>query len=93
MNNKFKMEKFNKNDSGTVQIRHESLSNGKMIAFGIAMTDLTALQFVDDEIDFDQQSDRIIENFRDSTSNRAFMYDPDGGFIETNTSEQIWFRF
>ena len=56
MDEKFKMTKFHGDDGGFTQIRYESLPSGKVIAFGIAGTDLTTLQF-GGEIDFDKESD------------------------------------
>ena len=75
-----------------MQIRYESLPNGKVIAFGIAGTDLSTLQF-GDEIDFDKESDELLEKHRDSKNNMAFEYVPNVGFDEVDTTQQKWFVF
>ena len=65
---KFKLTKFHRDDSGFKQIRYEILPSGKVIAFGIAGTDLSTLQF-GDEIDFDKESD--IDLFIDTLDKKA----------------------
>lgn len=92
MNEKFKMTKFRKNDSGTVCIRVEILLNGKKIVFGIAGTDLSVLQF-DEKIDFDKQSDDLVEKYLDSQNDMAFEYIPNVGFDEVAVNRQKWFSF
>lgn len=87
---KFKMEKFHTNDSGTIKIRCEVLVNGRVIAFGIALTDLAAPK-VDGGIDFDKQSDEIIKNYFSSKTNRTFEYMLNNGFIEVDIDKQKWF--
>ena len=89
---KFKLIKFHRDDSGFMQIRYEILPSGKVIAFGIAGTDLSTLQF-GDEIDFDKESDVILEKYRDSKNNMAFEYVPNVGFDEVDTTKQSWFIF
>ena len=90
MNNRFKMEKFTMNDSGTVLIRKHVYSNGKIIAFGIAGTDISTL---DEEIDFDSQSNELIEKHKDTVDNLVFEFNPEGGFEQVSTNEQTWFSF
>ena len=86
------MKKFHRSDSGFIQIRYESLPNGKVIVFGIAGTDLSTLQF-GDEIDFDKKSDELLEKHRDSKKNMAFEYVPNIGFNEVDTAQLKWFIF
>jgi len=92
MPGKFKLTKFNRDNSGFKQIRWNILSSGKVIAFGIAGTDLSTLQF-GDEIDFDKESDITLEKYRDSNSNMAFEYVPNVGFEEVDATKQGWFIF
>ena len=92
MKEKFKLTKFHWDDSGFKQIRCEILSGGKMIAFGIAGTVLSTLQF-GDEIDFDKESDVIFDKHRDSKNNMAFEYVSNIGFDEVETNKQRWFIF
>ena len=88
---RFKLTKVRHNDTGFVQIRSELLKSGKIIAFGIAGTDLSTLQF-GNPIDFDALSDEIIANNQDSSENRAYQYEPSLGFYEIDTSDQTWFK-
>ena len=92
MIDKLKMEKFHKNDSGTIHIRDEVLSNGKVIAFSIALTDLIMLQ-QSEKIDFDKLSDGVLEKFSDSRNNHAFQYEPNNGFVGVEVNQQNWFTF
>ncbi len=92
MKNQFKLIKFHRDDSGFMQIRYEILPSGKVIAFGIAGTDLSTLQF-EGEIDFDKESDIVIEKYHDSKNNIAFEYVPNVGFDEVDTIKQRWFIF
>lgn len=92
MNAKFRMDKF-KGDSGDfMQIRHEVLLSRKIIAFGIAGTDLSTMQFAS-SVDFDKESDALIEKNKDSQNNLAFEYIPGFGFDEVGVNEQSWFHF
>lgn len=86
------MTKFRSDGGGFRSIRYEVLPNGKIIAFGIAGTDLTTMQFGND-VDFDKESDELIEKNRGSESNMAFEYVPNFGFDEVDTKTQTWFRF
>ena len=88
----FKLKRFRHDDTGFVQIRSELLNSGKRIAFGIAGTDLSVLQF-SSPIDFDALSDEIIAQNQDSVVNRAYQYEPSLGFSEVGISEQTWFKF
>lgn len=88
-------EKFIKNkfaNSGTVLIRQEILSNGKIIVFGIAISDLTTLPS-NIEINFDKESDEILKTFHNSPNNMAFQYGPNSGFNNVDVSKQSWFIF
>ena len=87
------MTKFHNSDSGTVKIRYETLPSGKTIAFGIAGTDLSTMQFDNSNFDFDKESDDIIKKHEASNSNHAFEYVPNLGFDEVKTDEQNWFVF
>jgi hypothetical protein len=89
---KFKMTKFRSDSGGFRSIRYDALPNGKIIAFGIAGTDLTTMQF-GEGVDFDKKSDEIFERNRDSKNNMAFEYVPNIGFDEVDTRTQTWFRF
>ena len=92
MEKKFKLAKFHTSDSGFIQIRYEVLSSGKVIAFGVAGTDLSRLQF-GGEIDFDKESDDLLEKYRDSLDNVALEYVPNIGFSEVDIAKQRWFIF
>lgn len=90
---KFKMTKFHDSDSGIIKIHYETLPSGKTIAFGIAGTDLSTMQFGDGNFDFDKESDDIIRKHETSDTNRAFEYVPNLGFDEVKTDKQNWFVF
>lgn len=92
MDEKFKLTKFNRDDTSLNQIRYEILPSGKVVAFGIAGTDLSTLQF-GDEIDFNKESDVVFEKYHDSKNNMAFVYVPNVGFDEVDTKTQTWFKF
>lgn len=92
MEKKFKLDKFHRDDSGFNQIRYEVLSGGKVIAFIIFGTDLSVMQF-GDSIDFDKESDLIIEKNKDSKIHRAFEYVQNFGFNEVDIKIQKWFIF
>lgn len=84
-------EKFIKNKftiSGTILTRQEILSNGKIIVFEVALPDLSTMQFADGEVDFDEESDKILEKFRDSQNNMVFRYTPSTGFDEIDIDKQ-----
>ena len=89
---KFKMTKFRKNDSGTIQIRYETLPSGKVVAFGIAGTDLSVMQF-NGGVDFDKESDEILKKLVHSKTHHAFQYTPDVGFTTVDINQQQWFTF
>jgi hypothetical protein len=86
------MTKFHRDGSGLGKIRSEVLTSGKVIAFGIAGTTLTVMQF-GEGIDFDNESDELLTKHRDSKVNMAFEYFPNIGFEEVNVAEQSWFDF
>ncbi len=92
MAGKFKLEKFKRSDSIFGVIRYKVLCSGKIIAFGIAGTILTILQFGPD-IDFDKESDELIDKRRDSKNHLAFEYVPNIGFDEVDINAQNWFIF
>jgi len=89
---KSKMTKFRGDSGGFRMIRYEVLPNGKIIAFGIAGTDLTTMQF-GDGVDFDKESDGLIEKNLNSENNMAFEYVPNVGFDDVDTKTQSWFKF
>ncbi|MDE2096056.1 MAG: hypothetical protein KGL39_02305 [Patescibacteria group bacterium] len=60
MTTKLKLDKFGGDGAGFWEIRSEILPSGKIIAFGIAGTDLAVLGFGHD-IDFDKESDELID--------------------------------
>lgn len=86
------MDKFKSDPGGFQSIRYEVLPNGKIIAFALAGTDLTVLQF-DAPVDFDTESDRLIEQYKNTEKNLAFEYVPNYGFDEVDVDQQKWFRF
>jgi len=88
-----KMTKFHTNDFGAIKIRSEILPNGKVIAFGVALTDLTTMHSGNHHVDFDKESDRVLKRFYKSKSNMAFQYTPHIGFIEVDINIQRWFIF
>ena len=92
MKSKFKMAKFHGDEGGFRQIRYKILPSKKIIAFGITGTDLTTMQF-GDGVDFDEESDKLLEKYHDSNTNMAFEYIPNVGFEEVEVAEQNWFKF
>lgn len=92
MQDKFKMEKFKGDSGGFTQICYEILPNGKIIAFGIAGTDLSTMQF-GPAIDFDAESNILVEKNKESSNNLAFEYIPNFGFDKVGIDEQNWFHF
>ena len=92
MTAKLKLGKFKGDGTGFREIRSETLPSGKIIAFGIAGTDLTVLRFGHD-IDFDKESDELIDKYRDSKVHLAFDYIPNVGFDEVDVKVQNWFHF
>ena len=92
MEPKFKMAKFHGDEGGFRQIRYKILPSKKIIAFGIAGTDLTTMQF-GDGVDFDGESEKLLEEYHDSSTNMAFEYIPNVGFEEVKVTEQNWFKF
>lgn len=89
---KFKLEKFKGDGAGFRMIRQEVLPSGKIIAFGIAGTDLATMQFGHD-VDFDKESDELFEKYCDSKNHLAFEYVPNVGFDEVDINGQSWFIF
>lgn len=92
MKDKFKLEKFHPDDSGLNRIRYEPLSSGKIIAFGVPGTTLSVLQFGND-IDFDKESDALVEKHKDSKTHLAFEYFQNIGFDDVDIKVQKWFIF
>lgn len=86
------MEKFKSDPGGFMSIRYEVLPNGKIIAFALAGTDLSVMQF-GTPVDFDGESDHIIEERKDTDKNLAFEYVQNYGFDEINVDQQKWFHF
>ena len=65
------------------KIRVETLPNGNTIEFQISGSDLTSLQFESDiYIDFDKESDELIDKHKNSNLNLIFQYAPRSGFEE-----------
>jgi len=89
---KLKLDKFKGDAAGFREIRYEVLPHGKIVAFGIAGTDLSTLQFGND-IDFDKESDELIDKHRDSQNHLAFEYITNVGFDEVDIKGQNWFTF
>ncbi|MDE2057380.1 MAG: hypothetical protein KGI78_00820 [Patescibacteria group bacterium] len=87
-----KMDKFKSDPGGFRPIRYEVLPNGKIIAFALAGTDLAVMQF-DTSIDFDTESDHLIEQHKNTESNLAFEYVPNHGFDAVDVAQQKWFHF
>lgn len=92
MTTKLKLDKFGGDGAGFWEIRSEILPSGKIIAFGIAGTDLAVLGFGHD-IDFDKESDELIDKHHDSKDHLAFEYVPSIGFDEVDIKKQNWFQF
>ncbi len=89
---KLTLKKFNTAASPFVAIRKDFLKSRKVIALGISFTDLTILQF-GNPIDFDAESDRILDQFQNSEADMAFEYVPNIGFEEVDIKKQNWFIF
>jgi hypothetical protein len=77
MENNLKMSKFHESNKKFTFIREVILTSGKRITFEIARTDLIGLTDVD--IDFDKESDKLIEKYKNS-NNMVFEYVPNFGF-------------
>jgi hypothetical protein len=90
---KLKLDKFRGDAAGFRVIRSAVLPSGKIIAFGIAGTDLSAVFPFGHDIDFDEESDKLIDKHRDSQNNLAFEYVPNVGFDEVDIKTQNWFHF
>lgn len=86
------MDKFKTGDGGFMAIRHDILPTGKGIAFAIAGTDLSVMQF-GSPVDFDAASDLLIEKHKASDKNLAFEYVQNFGFDEVDATQQNWFHF
>lgn len=91
-NDCMKMDKFRSDPAGFMSIRYEVLPNGKIIAFALAGTDLSVMQ-LGESVDFDAESDRLIEKYRDTDKNLAFEYVQNYGFDEVDVDQQKWFHF
>lgn len=88
---KLKLDKF-KSDESLREIRYKVLLSGNVIAFCIAFTDLLTLGSGNDiDIDFDKESDELIDKHRDSMDDLAFEYVPNIGFDEVDIKSQSWF--
>lgn len=87
-----KMDKFQTGNGGIMAIRKGALASVKLAVFGISGTDLTVMQF-ESPVDFDAESDLLIEMYKDSEKNLAFEYVPHFGFDEVDTDQQGWFHF
>lgn len=93
MNTNLKLDKFRMNDEGNCWIRHgRSLKNNKTIAFCIYGGDLSVLNTTDDKIDFDADSDEILEKIS-TNKKHAFEYQLNVGFNEVDVEKQTWFIF
>ena len=86
------MDKFKSSPGGFMSIRYEVLPNGKIIAFALAGTDLSVMQF-SSSVDFDEESDRLIEKHKNTDRNLAFEYIPNHGFDDVDVDKQKWFSF
>ena len=65
-----KLTKFQQVAESPIFIRKEYL-NGKCIAFGLPGDLLSVIQ---DEVDFDAESERILEKIKNTDKNRFFEY-------------------
>ncbi len=73
------MEKFYESDKKFTFIREEICSDGSIIIFEIARTDLVGLR--DGCIDFDEESDKLIKKYRGGCGAKlVFEYVPNFGF-------------
>lgn len=85
----FNHSKFQQSDSSLVLIRKERLPNGYCIVFGLPLTVISTTQ---NSVDFDAESDRILEGAKEIQQHRAFQYD-ESGFCEVEIKAQKWFKF
>ena len=79
MRSEFIFVKFTQSGEALTLVRSEVLPNKKIITFHVAITDLSTLQF-DHAIDFDKESDALIENHKQTRNNITFAYIPNFGF-------------
>ena len=80
-----KLTKFQQVVESPIFIRKECL-NGKCIAFGLPGDLLSVIQ---DEVDFDAESERILEKIKNTDKNRFFEY-VENQFLEVNDPK--WFK-
>lgn len=92
MNNNITMSKFRRSDQGLFCVRDAMLSSGKYIVFGVSATDLTNWT-PGKGVSLDQESDLLIEQFKDSDQNLIFEYSRNGGFISVDPRSQNWYIF
>lgn len=85
----FTHTKFQQSPSSLVMIRKEILPSGYCVVFGVPLTFTSLLQH---DIDFDAESDRILQDTKNTTQHRAFEHE-EGGFAEVDTKAQSWFKF
>lgn len=65
------------------------MPNGKAVVFGIPMTFLSVLQ---QDRDFDTESNEILEKVKDTDHDMVFEYH-EQGFFEVDIKDQQWFSF
>jgi len=80
-----KLTKFQQVAEAPIFIRKEYL-NGKCIAFGLPGDLLSVIQ---DEVDFDAESEQILEEIKNTDKNRFFEY-RENQFLEVNDPK--WFK-
>ncbi len=80
-----KLTTFQQSTEAPIFIRKQYL-NGKCIVFGLPGDLLSVIQ---ENVDFDAESERILEKFKDINQNKFFEY-RENQFLEVNSPE--WFR-
>ena len=80
-----KLTKFQQSAESPIYIRKEYL-NGKLVVFGLPGDLLSVMQ---EKIDFDIESDRILEKIKGTNKNRFFEY-IENQFIEVSNPK--WFK-
>ena len=73
------LNKFSNKDTPTIYIRQEH-AKGKLIVFALAWTDLEVLHAANENIDFDQLSDNILNSNLPGEDYQIYEYDKIVGF-------------
>lgn len=85
-----KLTKFQRVAEAPIFIRKGFL-NGKCVAFGLPGDLLSVLSVVGEKIDFDVESERILEKVKENAHKNKFFEYRENQFVEV--SDPKWFRW